>query len=115
MDKVRKSGLSRRHASMAGSVILPNGIPMIFPNPNGTLKLAATNIVFAKYKDDQGKECNGWTAALSMMIGEDRGAIKAFKVHAGKSVRFGKFEVVVKRIDSSRFGMVVMAEVATSE
>jgi hypothetical protein len=30
-------------------------------------------------------------------------------------VRFGKFEVVVKRIDSSRFGMVVMAEVATSE
>jgi hypothetical protein len=115
MDQVRRSGLSRRHASMAGSVILPNGIPMIFPNPNGALNLAATNIVFGKYKDDQGKECSGWTAALSMMIGEDRETYKAFKVYAGKSVQFDQFAVNVLRIVSSPFGMLVQAEVASAE
>jgi hypothetical protein len=50
-----------------------------------------------------------------MMIGDDRETIKAFKAHAGKSVRFGKFAVNVLRIDSSRFGMVVLAEVTPAE
>jgi hypothetical protein len=75
----------------------------------------ATNIVFRKYKDGQGKECNGWTAALSMRIGEDRETMKAFKVHAGKSVQLGKFTVNILRIDRSRSGMVVLAEAGTSE
>jgi hypothetical protein len=88
---------------------------MICPSELGVLKLSATNIGFGKYKDDQGKEQHGWTAALSMMIGDDRETIKAFKAHAGKSVRFGKFAVNVLRIDSSRFGMVVLAEVTPAE
>ena len=96
-------------------IILPNGVHMTCPGNHGVLNLAAANIIFGKYKNDQGNERSGWTAALSMMIGEDRGTIKAFKVHAGKSVQFGAFDVIVKRIDSSRFGMVVMAEVGTSE
>ena len=90
-------------------IILPNGVHMTCPGNHGVLNLAASNIVFGKYKDAQGQERRGWTSVLSMMIGEDRGTIKAFKVHAGKSVRFGAFDVVVKRIDSSRFGLVVMA------
>jgi hypothetical protein len=77
--------------------------------------LAATNIVFGKYKNDQGKEQRGWTAALSMMIGEDREKMKAFKVHAGKSVRFDKFTVKVLQIDRSRGGMVVLAMIAAVE
>jgi len=96
-------------------VILPNGVPMTFPSELRVLKIAATNIMFEKFIDDQGKEQRGWTAALSMMIGDDRETIKAFKAHAGKSVRFGKFAVNVLRIDSSRFGMVVLAEVTPAE
>jgi hypothetical protein len=95
----------------AGPVILPNGIPMMYPSRLGVLKLAATNVVFSAYKDDQGKEQRGWTAALSMMMGEKRETLKAFKIYAGKSVQFDKFTVKVTRIESSRFGMVVMAEV----
>jgi co-chaperonin GroES (HSP10) len=96
-------------------IILPNGVPMTLPSELGVLRLAATNVMFGKFKDDQGKEQRGWTAALSMMIGEDRGTMKAFKIHAGKSVRFGKFAVNVQRIDSSRFGMVVLADVTAAE
>jgi hypothetical protein len=96
-------------------VILPNGLPMTFPSELGVLKLAATNIVFGKFKDELGNEQRGWTAALSMMIGDDRGSMKAFKIHAGKSVRFHKYTVNVRQIESSRFGMVVMAEVGSSE
>ncbi len=96
-------------------VILPNGVPMTCPSELGVLKLAATNVMFGKFKDDQGKEQRGWTAALSMMIGEDRETMKAFKVFTGKSVQFGKFAVNVLRIESSRFGMVVLAEVALPE
>jgi hypothetical protein len=96
-------------------VILPNRVPITCPSPQGELKLAATNIVFGKYKDDQGKEHSGWTAALSMMVGEDRETYKAVKVFAGKSVLYGKFAVDVQRFDSSRLGMVVLAEVALPE
>ncbi|MBN2085771.1 MAG: hypothetical protein JW748_11165 [Anaerolineales bacterium] len=96
-------------------IILPNGVPITFPSELGVLKLAATNIVFGRFKDNQGKEQRGWTAALSMMIGNERESMKAFKVHAGKSVQFDKFAVNVLRIDSSRFGMVVMAEVGSAE
>jgi hypothetical protein len=96
-------------------VILPNGVPMACPSELGVLKLAATNVVFGKFKDDLGNEQRGWTAALSMMIGDDRETMKAFKIHTGKSVQFNKFTVNVRRIDSSRFGMVVMAEVGSAE
>jgi hypothetical protein len=96
-------------------VILPNGVPMICPSELGLLKLAATNLVFGKYNDDLGNEQRGWTAALSMMIGDDRDSMKAFGIHTGKSVRFNKFTVNVRRIDSSRFGMVVLAEVNPAE
>ena len=96
-------------------IILPNGVPMTFPSELGVLKLAATNIVFGKFKDDLENEQRGWTAALSMMIGDDRETMKAFKVHPGKSVRIDKFAVNVRRIDSSRFGMVVLAEVSPAE
>jgi hypothetical protein len=37
-------------------VILPNGVPMTFPSELGVLKIAATNIMFEKFIDDQGKE-----------------------------------------------------------
>jgi hypothetical protein len=77
--------------------------------------LAATNIVFGKYKNDQGEEQRGWTAALSMMIGKDPEKTKAFKVHPGKSVQFDKFTVKVLQIDRSRGGMVVLASVAAVE
>jgi hypothetical protein len=97
------------------AVMLPNKVPITYPTKKGMLRLATTNIVFGKYKDDQGKECNGWTAALSMMIGEDRETYKAFKVYAGKSVQFGQFAVHVLRIVSSPFGMLVQAEVASAE
>lgn len=97
------------------TVILPNGVPMTCPSELGILKLAATKITFGKFKDDQGKEQCGWTAAISLMIGEDRKSVKAFKVHAGTSVRFDKFAVNVQRIDSSRFGMVVLAEISAGE
>jgi hypothetical protein len=96
-------------------IILPNGVPMTCPSELGILQLAATNITFGKFKDDQGKEQRGWTAALSMMIGDDRKSMKAFKVHGGKSVRFEKFAVNVQRIESSRFGMVVLAEISVGE
>jgi hypothetical protein len=96
-------------------VILPNGVPMLFPSELGLLKLAATNLVFGKFKDDLGNEQSGWTAALSIMIGDDRESMKAFKIYTGKSVRFNKFTVNVRRIDSSRFGMVVLAEVGSAE
>jgi hypothetical protein len=95
----------------SGPIILPYGVPMMYKSQHGTLMLAATNIVFGKFPDDLGKEQRGWTAALSMMIGNDRETIKAFKVHAGKSIQFDKFTVNVQRIESSRFGMVVMAEI----
>jgi hypothetical protein len=97
------------------AVMLPNTVPITYPSKEGILRLAATNIVFGKYKDDQGKECSGWTAALSMMIGEDRETYKAFKVYAGKSVQFDQFAVNVLRIVSSPFGMLVQAEVASAE
>ena len=115
MGLVRDTELRRRNNSMAGPVILPDGVPMMFPNPDGLLRLAATNIIFGKYKDDEGKEQRGWTSVLSMMVGDDRKTMKAFKVHSGKSVRFDKFTVNVQRIDSSRFGMVVLAEISTGE
>jgi len=97
------------------TVILPNKVPMTCSGELGIVKLAATNIMFGKFKDDQGKEQRGWTAALSMMIGDDRNSMKVFKVHAGKSVRFDKFAVNVQRIESSRFGMVVFADVTATE
>ncbi len=96
-------------------VPLPNGIPVTCPGRNGVMTLAATNIVFGRFTDDQGKEQRGWTAALSMMIGENREKTKAFKVHAGKSVQFDKYTVKVLRIDRSRGGMVVLASVAAEE
>jgi co-chaperonin GroES (HSP10) len=99
----------------SGPIILPDGVPMVYTSPLGKLKLAATNIVFGKFPDDLGKEQHGWTAALSMMIGDDRETIKAFKVHVGKSVQYDKFTVNVQRIESSRFGMVVMAEVLAAK
>jgi hypothetical protein len=97
------------------TVILPDRVPITCPRKDVILKLAATNIVFGKYKDDQGKEHSGWTAALSMMLGEHRETYKAFKVHAGKSVQFGRFDVNVHLIESSPFGMLVKAEVASAE
>ena len=97
------------------SVLLPNGIPVTCPSVQGVLLLAATNIRFGKYKDDQGEEKRGWTAALSMMVGGDHEKKKAFKVHAGKSVQFDKFIVKVLRIDKSRAGMVVLASVSGGE
>ncbi|MBN2085071.1 MAG: hypothetical protein JW748_07575 [Anaerolineales bacterium] len=97
------------------TVILPDRVPITCPGKAGILRLAATKIVFGKYKDDQGKEHSGWTAALSMMLGEDRQTYKAFKVHGGKSVQFGRFNVNVHRIESSPFGMLVKAEVASAE
>jgi hypothetical protein len=97
------------------TVVLPNTVPITVPSKKGIMRLAATNIVFGKYKDDQGKECSGWTAALSMMIGEDRETYKAFKVYAGKSVQSGQFAVNVIRIVGSPFGMLVQAEVDSTE
>jgi hypothetical protein len=38
-----------------GPVILFGGIPMTSPSVLGILKFTATNIIFGKYKDDQGK------------------------------------------------------------
>jgi co-chaperonin GroES (HSP10) len=97
------------------TVILPNRVTITCPTGDKVLMLAASNIKFGKSKDDQGKEQHGWTAALSMMIGDDRNSLKAFKVHSGKSVRFDKFAVNVQRIESSRFGMVVLAEISAGE
>lgn len=96
-------------------VILPVGIPVTYPSEHGVLKLVATNIIFGKLKDEHGKEKGCWTSALSMMIGEDRETMKAYKVHAGKSVQLGKFTVNILRIDRSRSGMVVMADIVTVE
>ena len=93
-------------------IILPNGIHMTYPSKHGVLNLAASNIVFSKYKDVQGLEQRGWTSALSMMIGDDRKTMKAFKIYAGQSVQLDKFTLTVSRIESSRFGMVVFADIA---
>jgi hypothetical protein len=92
-------------------VRLPNGIVITCPSGQGVLRLLATKILFGKYKSDPGKEESGWTAVLLIMLGDDEKNHKAFKVYAGKSVRFDKFTVNVQRIDSSRFGMVVLADV----
>ena len=37
-------------------IILPSGIHMTYPSKHGVLNLAASNIVFGKYEDVQGKE-----------------------------------------------------------
>ncbi len=97
------------------TVILPDGMAISYPGKEGILRMAATNIVFGKYKDDQGKENGGWTAALSMMLGEDRETYKAVKVFAGKFVQYGKFAVNVQRFESGRLGMAILAEVALTE
>jgi hypothetical protein len=94
------------------SVILPKEFPMIYSSPQGILKLAASNIVFGSYKDDQGKELRGWTAALSMMLGDDRKTFKAFKVYIGKSIQFDTFTIHIQRIESSQFGMIIMAQIS---
>lgn len=104
-----------RNGVKTTTVILPDGVPITIPGKDGILKLAATNIVFGKFKDDQGTEHSGWTAALSMMLGEDRETYKAFKVHAGKTVPYGRFTVSVNQIESSPFGMLVKAEVGSTE
>ncbi len=96
-------------------IILPNGIHLTYPSKGGVLNLAASNIVFGKYKDAQGQEQRGWTSALSLMIGDDRKTMKAFKVHAGKSVQLEQFTLNVQRIESSRFGMVVFADITVPE
>lgn len=96
-------------------VIIPERIIVNYPSKYGELKLAATNIVFGKYIDDQGKEKRGWTAALSMMLGDNPETGKAFKVNAGKSIRFDQFTVDVLRIDRSRMGMFVFATISTED
>ena len=93
-------------------VILPNEILITCPSGQGVLKLLARKIVFGKYNDGRGREQSGWTAVLLLMLGDDVKNHKAYKVTAGESVRYGKFTVNVERIDSSRFGMAVIGDVA---
>jgi hypothetical protein len=96
-------------------IMLPNNVPVTCKTEHGFVKIAATNIVFKKFKDERGAEQSGWTAALSLMVGEERQTMKAYKVTVGQRLQYDRFALRVLGIDNVQGGMAVLVEVGAAD
>ena len=99
----------------ATRIMLPENVIVTTRRGGGEILIAATNVLFGQFKDDQGKEQYGWTAALTMKVKDRRETQKAFKVRAGQSIRFEKLKIQILKIETSRNGMYVDVAIGLAE
>jgi hypothetical protein len=99
----------------ATRILLPENAIVTTRRGGGEILMAATNILFGKFKDDQEKEQYGWTAALTLKVKDRKETQKAFKIRAGQSVRFETIQIRILKIDTCRNGLFVKAEITAAE
>lgn len=96
-------------------IILPENVIVTIKSGGGKILLAATNIIFGKIKDENGKEQRGWTAMLTMKGKDKRETQKAFKINAGTKIQFEKIALQILDIDRGRNGMYVDAAIESAD